>query len=190
MAEDFSKYAVRWTEQDHAAFEALCFHRADEVVAPYTALMRAPEIELHEVAADIVKRAYEASKDAIARAYETKTESGAEIFTYAVGNLCEGPGQIPALISTNSWKHLDIFETNIMQERGGALNSYGTYYSSAFSAGLVWDSFWFFEEAFGEECTISFTTYHLTKLGLEYCLWRYPERVEKLRMAEAARQSI
>src|SRR5262245_50945917 len=89
MPSDIMQWSEKWSAEDHAAFEALCFHRADEVDEPYTELMRAHTIEDREVAEQLVKRAYEENKAEIERAnadYEagipfgTDPETGEEIF--------------------------------------------------------------------------------------------------------------
>ena len=196
MATDFTTYAGRWSPGDHASFEALCFHRVDETNEPYTGLMQAYTIEDREVAAEIVARAFEMTKDKIALAYaeyEAKKpidmspdaivdirHSAAEPFALAIAKLCDGPGRVASLVSTMG-PDLDLFECNTMHERGGPLNS---YYTGPFSSGAVWDSFWFFEDPYGPDSSVSFTTYHITKSGRDYCLWRWPERIEALRKAE------
>lgn len=199
MAEDFTRYAEHWSTEDHVSFEALCFHRVDDADEPYTELMRAPRVHDKEWAEEIVKRAHAAAKDEIARAaaeyragtpYRTDPEtgegiyrSGAEAFAIAVAKLCDGPGRVASLVSA-AGPDLDLFECNTMHERGGALNS---YYSGPFASGAVWDSFHFFEDPFGPDSSVSFTTYHLTKSGLEYCLWRWPKHVAQLRRTEGTR---
>lgn len=196
MAEDFSTYAERWSAEDHASFEALCFHHVDEVDEPYTALMQAHTIEDREVAAEIVKRAYEAKRAEIERAeadfkaskpYGIDTETGAEIFRSSaeifareIAKLSDRPGRVASLVSTMG-PGLQLYECNTMHERGGPLNS---YYTGPFSSGAVWDSFWFFEDPYGPDSSVSFTTYHITKSGRDYCLWRWPGRIEALRKAE------
>jgi len=71
-----------------------------------------------------VEHAYENSEEAIRSAYMTDVDSGARIFAYALASLCEGPGCIPTLISARGPDgKFDVFECNIMQERGGAINS-------------------------------------------------------------------
>lgn len=194
MAEDFERYAERWTAEDRASFEALCFHRVEAAAKPYSELLLAPRANDRAWAEEIVQRAYAATKDEIALARAEKLartpertapetgesiyRSGAEIFAREVARLCDGPGRVAGLVSAMSGPDLDIFECNTMHERGGPLNS---YYTGPFSSGAVWDSFHFFEEPFGEESSVSFTTYHLTQSGLDYCLWRFPERIAALR---------
>ncbi|MBX3518782.1 MAG: hypothetical protein KF835_02075 [Xanthobacteraceae bacterium] len=200
MTEDIKRYAERWSAEDHASFEALCFHRVDEMDEPYSELMRAHTIETREVAAEIVKRAYAATKTEIEKAeadfaagkpYKIDEETGeeffrssAEIFALAIAKLGDRPGRVASLV-TASGPGLQLFECNTMHERGGPLNS---YYTGPFSSGAVWDSFWFFENPYGEDSSLSFTTYHITKPGLGYCLWRWPERVAALQRAEETRK--
>jgi len=185
MSEEFERYMKGWTEQDHREFEKLCFFRADEIARPYTALLRAHEIESREAAEEIVKRAFENSKDRIARAYDNADApdfvSGAQIFADAIGEACAGPGRGPALTDTLDAKNYGIGEAHFMREKGFVMESfYGGF------SGLIWDSFWFFEDAFGERTSASWTTFALTEFGVEFCKWRYPERVEALRKMEGA----
>jgi len=198
MPSKIMRWAEKWSAEDHASFEALCFHRANETAAPYSELLRAPRVHESGWAAEIAKRAYEAAKDELAqiaadneaaRPYDTDPETGeglyrsaAGIYAIALAKLCDGPGRVASLVSTIG-PGLDIFECNTMHERGGPLNS---YYSGPFSSGAVWDSFHFIEGAYGEDTSVSFTTYHLTEAGLEYCLERWPERVEEMRKREGA----
>lgn len=196
MPSDIMRWSKEWSAEDRASFEALCFHRVDETNAPYTALLRAHTIEGQEVAAQIVQQAYEAAKDEIARiaadfAAERPHEidpvtgeglyrSAAGVYATAIAKLCDSPGRVASLVSTLG-PGFDVYECNTMHERGGPLNS---HYTGPFSSGAVWDSFHFFKDAYGEDTSVSFTTYHITKAGLGYCLERYPERVEALRQAE------
>lgn len=200
MTEDFKRYAERWSAEDHVAFEALCFHRVDETDEPYSELVRAHTIGEREVAAEIVKHAYAATKAEIEKAeadfaagrpYKIDEETGeeifrssAEIFALAIANLGDRPGRVASLVTT-SGPGIQLFECNTMHERGGPLNS---YYTGPFSSGAVWDSFWFFENPYGEDSSLSFTTYHITKSGLRYCLWRWPERAAALQRAEETRK--
>jgi hypothetical protein len=178
MNRDFERYKRELSTDDLKSFEALCFHRADEVAEPYTALMNAPKMAEKLVTAPLVKRAWENSEAEIQRAYETDTGSGAKIFAYAVARLVEGPGCVPSLISANNPEKLDLFECNIQQELGGPLD---TTFSGLFGSGLTWDSFHFFQDAFGEGTSINVDSDHLTKLGLEFAQWLWPERIEALR---------
>jgi hypothetical protein len=196
MPGDIMRWSKEWSAEDHASFEALCFHRVEETNEPYTELLRAPRANDQDYAAEIVKRAYEATKDEIAqiaadfaaeRPHEIDPKTGqglyrsaASVYALAIAKLCDCPGRVASLVSTLG-PGLDIYECNTMHDRGGPLNS---YYTGPFSSGAVWDSFHFFEDAYGEDTSVSFTTYHITKPGLDYCLERYPERVEKLRKAE------
>ena len=196
MPSDVMRWAQTWSAEDHASFEALCFHRVEETAEPYSELMRAPRVNDKAWAEEIVKRVYEANKAEIEAANaefeagkpfgidpETGEEiyrAGGEVFAQALGKACDGPGRVSSLISTLG-PGLQLYECNTMHERGGLLNS---YYSGPFSSGAVWDSFWFFEDAYGAESSVSFTTYHLTKNGLAYCLERWPDRVEELRERE------
>lgn len=197
MPSDVMRWAQTWSAEDHASFEALCFHRVDETPAPFTALMRAPEIGERAEAAEIARRAFEMTKDEIALAYAerkplpddwdepiVRNHLAAKPFALAVAKLCDGPGRVASLVSTLG-PDLDMFECNTMHERGGPLNS---YYTGPFSSGAVWDSFWFFENPYGEDSSVSFTTYHLTEPGLAYCLERWPERVAALKRAEENRE--
>jgi hypothetical protein len=196
MPSDIMRWSEKWSAEDHASFEALCFHRVEDTNAPYTELIRAHRIEERDVAAELVNRAYEATKHEIAqiaadyeakRPHEIDPETGeglyrsaASVYALAIAKLCDGPGRVSSLVSTLG-PGLDIFECNTMHARGGPLNS---YYSGPFGSGAVWDSFWFFEDAYGEDTSVSFTTYHLTKAGVAYCLERWPDRVRELRKAE------
>jgi len=195
MASDIMRWSKEWSAEDHASFEALCFHRVDETGKPYTELLRAPEIGERAEAEEIVRRAFEMTKDVIALAYADRrplptdwdepiiiNHLAAEPFARAISKLSDRPGRVASLVSTMG-PGLDMFECNTMHQRGGLLNS---YYSGPFSSGAVWDSFWFFENPYGEDSSVSFTTYHLTKNGLAYCLERWPERVEELRKIEEA----
>jgi hypothetical protein len=200
MPSDIMRWSEKWSAEDHASFEALCFHRTGEVARPYTELMRAPEIENRKTGEEIVKRAYEATKDEIARAWinwdagkpdRIDAEgneiflSGGEIFAREIAKLCDGPGRVAGLVSVIAPSHLDVFECNTMHERGGVLNS---TFTAPHGSGAVWDTYWFFEDAFGKENSVSFSTDHLTEGGLAYCLERWPERIEALRKIEEARK--
>jgi hypothetical protein len=202
MPSDIMRWSEEWSAEDHRSFEALCFNRADEIEAPYTALMRAPEIEKIEVAAEIVKRAYESKKAEIERAWEsweagkpdhidpaTGAEvfiSGSEVFVLALDRLFQAPGRAPSLISARSSARLDWFECNTLHD---TIDPAQNFFSGAFASGAVWDSFNFVDDAFGADTYVSFTTEHLTKAGLAFCLERYPERVEALRKLEESRKS-
>jgi hypothetical protein len=193
MPSDIMRWSKEWSAEDHASFEALCFHRVEETAKPYTELLRAPKVNDHDWAEETVKRAYAAVSVEIAQAeadfaagkpYKIDAETGeeifrssAEIFALAISKLCDGPGRVASLVSTMG-PGLQLFECNTMHERGGPLNS---YYTGPFSSGAVWDSFHFFKDGYGDDTSVSFTTYHLTKPGLDYCLERWPEQVERLK---------
>ena len=188
MSEEFERYMKGWSDEDHREFEKLCFFRADEIAKPYTALMRAHEIENHAAAEEIVKRAYEASKDKIAHAYDNEDApdfvTGAQIFADAIGVACAGPGRGPALTDAMDVKNFGVGQAHFMRESGFVMECfYGGY------SGLIWDSFWFFEDPFGEDTSASWTTFALTEFGVEFCKWRYPERVEALRKLEESRKA-
>ncbi len=203
MASDLMRWSKKWTAEDHASFEALCFHRVNEVDNPYTRLMRAPEIGQQATAAEIARRAYESTKAEIDRVWvnwdagkpdhvdpATGKEvfvSGGQIFAYAVAKLCDSPGRVATLVSTNSPEHLDLAECNTAHERGGPLDS---TFSGPFASGAVWDTYWFFENAFGPNCSVAFTTMHLTDAGVAFCLECWPERIEALRAREEERRRV
>ena len=99
MSERFELYRRNFTDADLETFEALCFHHARTVVAPYLRLLNAPRIRDQAVAQALVESAYEDSAPVIDNVYAAGTGSGALVFAYALGTLCEGPGRIPTLIS-------------------------------------------------------------------------------------------
>jgi len=182
LSRKFERYHGSFAEADNSAFEALCFHRAEEVATPYSRLLKAPEIKDGVIARLLVERAYEVSAEAIRTAYATATDSGARIFAYALANLCEGPGCIPGLISVcGPDGEFDLFECNIMQKRGGAINS---SFTAPYSCGLTWDSYHFVENPFGEGSSVGFSNDHLTETGVEFAKWLFPERIEALRRSE------
>jgi hypothetical protein len=182
LTQTFERYHRSFTQTDLRSFEALCFHRAEEVVTPYSMLLRSPAIGNTLVAQVLVEHAYENSEEAIRNAYVTDGVSGARIFAYALARLCEGPGCIPGLISAHGPDgKLDLFECNIMQERGGAINS---TFTVPYSCGLTWDSYHFFEDPLGKGSRVSFSNDHLTETGVEFAKWLFPERIEALRRRE------
>jgi hypothetical protein len=147
--------------------------------------MHAPRMVEKAVTAPLVQQAWENSKDAIARAYETETESGAEIFAYAVGRLLEMPGSVPGLISVmGPDAKFDLFECNIQQELGGPFD---TTFTHSYAYGLTWDWYHFIEDPIGPESSIALSGDHLTEHGLAFALWLWPERIEVMRKKEEGR---
>ena len=183
MSERFERYRRNFTDADLETFETLCFHHARTVVAPYSRLLNAPRIRDHAVAQALVERAYEDSAPVIDNVYAAGTGSGAAVFAYALGTLCEGPGRIPTLISVNGpdGHEFDWFECNIMRERGGAIDS---TFSVFHGCGLTDDTYYFFEDPFGKGSRVSFSTDHLTDDGVEFAKWLYADRIEALRRRE------
>ena len=184
MSEIFERYRRSLAEADLESFEALCFHHAETVAAPYSRLLNAPRIQDHAVARALVERAYENSAQAIHDAYATDTECGAKIFAYALASLCEGPGCIPSLISVYGPDRdgkADSFECNILHERGGAINS---NFSVFYGCGLTCDSYYYYEEPFGKDSSVTFSTDHLTDEGVEFAKWLFADRIEALRRRE------
>jgi hypothetical protein len=180
LSEIFERYRRSLAQADLESFEALCFHHAETVAAPYSRLLNAPRIQDHAVARALVERAYENSAQAIHEAYATDKECGAKIFAYALASLCEGPGCIPSLISVYGPDRdgkADSFECNIQHERGGAINSNFT----ATYGGLTCDSYYYYEEPFGKDSSVTFSTDHLTDEGVEFAKWLFSERIEALR---------
>jgi hypothetical protein len=183
MNPNFERWRSELSQDDLKSFEALCFHKADVVAQPYTALLNAPKIIEKTAAAPLIARAWENSKEAIQKAYQTENESGPELFARAVAPLFEWPGCVPSLISVIQWQKFDFFECNIQQELGGP---YDTTFSGLVVYGLTWDWFHFFEDPLGPETSISLAGDHLTEIGLEFAQWLWPERIEKLRRREEA----
>jgi hypothetical protein len=184
LSERFELYRRSFTDADLETFEALCFNQAETVAAPYSRLLNAPSIRDQAVARALVERAHENSAQAIRKAYATDTESGARIFAYALASLCDGPGCIPTLLSVHGPDpdgKFDAFECNIMHERGGAINStYGVFYG----CGLTCDSYCYYEEPFGKDSSVAFSTDHLTDEGVEFAKWLFTDRIEALRCRE------
>lgn len=179
MSQVFERQRRAFSATDLVSFEALCFHRSDEVAAPYSIFLRAPRMNDRPVVQELVERASGNSAEAIRRAYASDTGSGSEVFAHALAKLCEGPGCIPGLISvTGPDVSFDLFECNIMHERGGPLNS---SFTVPYSCGLTWNSFHFFEDPFGAGSAVGFSTDHLTDAGIEFAEWLFPERIEAMR---------
>ena len=183
MSERFELYRRSFTDADIETFEALCFHHARTVVAPYSRLLNAPSIRDHAVARALVERAYENAAPVIHNVYASGTGSGAAVFAYALGTLCEGPGCIPTLISVNGpdGHEFDWFECNIMRERGGAIDS---TFSVFHGCGLTDDKYHSFEDPFGKGSKVRFSTDHLTDEGVEFAKWLFTDRIEALRCRE------
>ena len=130
-----------------------------------------------------VERARENSAQAVRDAYATDTGSGAKIFAYALGSVCEAPGCIPTLISVDGpeGNEFDWFECNIMHERGGAINS---TFSVFYGCGLTSDTYHSFDDPFGKGSRVRFSADCLTDEGIEFAKWLFPDRIEALRRRE------
>jgi len=179
LSEKFERYRGLLSGADRESFEALCFHRSEEVVAPYARFLGAPGMHDRVIVQELVRHACENSAEAVRRAYATDTGSGAEIVAYALASLCEAPGCIPGLISVAGPDgRFDLFECNIAQERGGPINS---SFTVPYSCGLTWDSFHFFEDPFGEGSAVGFSTDHLTDSGVAFAQWLFGERMQEIR---------
>jgi hypothetical protein len=180
LSERFESYRRGFTVADLETFEALCFLQADTVAAPYSRLLKAPTMHDSLVARALVERAHENSAQAIHNAYATDTGSGAKIFAYALGSVCEAPGCIPTLINADGpeGNEFDWFECNIMHERGGAINS---TFSVFYGCGLTNDTFHFFEDPFGKGSRVHFSADYLTEEGVEFAKWLFTDRIEALR---------
>jgi len=176
MDQDFGRYLDYLKPDEVKAFEALCFHCwATRSNAP-AALFAAPEIERRAIALSFVGEAFLASGPAIAAAYREPDGSGAEIFARTLVPLLEGPGRVPGLITAiGPDESFDIFECNIQQEHGGHLDS---AFSGGHVCGLIWDSYHFVEDAFGQGSSVAFSVNHLTKVGVAFAQWLFPDTLK------------
>lgn len=179
MSKTFERYKSCLAGDDLRSFEALCFHRADELPDAYAILLSAPKMNDKDHVAFLVASASELSKEAVRAAYQAKDQTGGEPFAYTLASLCEGPGCIPQLISViGPDDHFDLFECNIAQERGGALDS---TFTEPYALGLVWNSYHFVEDVIGRGSSVGLSLDHLTELGVEFAQWMFADRIETMR---------
>lgn len=174
MDADFVRYRHELGEEKIAAFEAFCFHRADEVAKPYTALTNAP---LTQATADaVVRRVFDAAKGN----YDTR------LLCDALADALEGPGVMPGLVEVRgeTGDYL-VYSRNIYEERGAPFTLENLL--APVHYGLSSDPEFWFENVRGSETDVLVTCMHLTKRGLEFCVACFPERVRTLAAAEAAR---
>ena len=176
MNPEFVRYRRELGEEKIAAFEALCFHLANEVAKPYTALLNAWRIEHPEHAQEIADRVLDAANgnfDSVA-------------LTNALVAVVEGPGVIPGLVEvsygTGKW---NVWSRNIYMERGEPFTLDNLIPFCSY--GIVRDPEHFFFDVRGTETQLMFNCFHVTKRGLEFARALFQERVEKLHKAEGAR---
>lgn len=177
MNPDFERWRRDLTEPGVTAFEAFCFHRADEVAAPYTALMNAPALRGEKAAKAIADRVFDAANG----------NYDIERLVNALADALEGPGCMPGLVRVNAMVdgYYDVIGRCIYKERGSpfTLQDLGP----PLSRGLTSDPEYYFEDLRGSETNAFFNFYHLTEPGLEFAQWLWPERIEQLKKAEEAR---
>ena len=182
MSKDFERYKSSLVGDELTSFEALCFHEADDLAAPYTFFIASPRMNEMSFVANLISHAAKNAQEAIGAAYRTEGQSGAEVFAYTVGHLFEGPGCIPQLISViGADDHFDLFECNIATERGGPIDS---TFSEPHACGLVWNSFHFIEDVVGKGSSIGISLDHLTARGVEFAEWMFEARVTAMRKRE------
>lgn len=177
MNPDFERWRSELTEPIIEAFETFCFHRADEVAAPYTALMNAPALRGEKPAKAIADRVFDAANG----------NFNIERLVNALAEALEGPGCMPGLVRVNTMADgfYDFIGRCIYKERGSpfTLQELGP----PLHRGLTSDPEYYFEDVRGSGAGAFFNFYHLTEPGLEFAHWLWPERIEQLREREAAR---
>lgn len=193
MNPDFERYRRELGEEKFTAFEALCFHRADNVARPYTALQTAWRLEYSGHAQAVAYGVL----DALNGNYDS------DAVVNALAEALEGPGVIPGLVEvtggTGDWY---ASSRNIYQERGDPFTLDNLIEFCSF--GLVLDPEHFFfdvrnrnvidvpdrdpEDEQTGDVTVMFNCFHVTQKGLAFAEQFFPERIEKLRQAEAARK--
>lgn len=179
MSKTFERYKSCLVGDDQKSFEALCFHRADELPNAYDLLLAAPKMNDKDHVAALIAAASERSREAVMASYQSGDQSGGEPFAYTLAGLCEGPGCIPQLISViGPDEKFDLFECNIAKERGGPLDS---TFTEPYACGLVWNSFHFIEDVIGKGSSVSLSLDHLTELGVEYAEWLFADRISVMR---------
>jgi hypothetical protein len=173
MNPEFERWRRELTEPVIEAFEALCFHRADEVAAPYTALMNAPALREEKGARSIMERVFDAANGN----FDT------ELLTNALADAFEGPGCMPGLVEVRGEVGpYSLCSRNIYQERGALFTLDNL--APPRHRGLTSDPEYYFYDVRGSNTKVLFNCFHLTKLGLEFAQWAFPERIEKLRERE------
>lgn len=176
MNPNFERWRHELTEPGIEAFEAFCFHRADEVAAPYTALMNAPALRGEKAAKAIVDRVFDTANG----------NFDIERLVNALADALEGPGCMPGLVRVNTEVDgYDVFGRNIYGERGSPFTLQDL--SPPLHRGLTSDPEYYFEDVRGSGVNALFNFYHLTEPGLEFAQWLWPERIEQLKKAEEAR---
>lgn len=176
---EFERYKGYLVGDEMKSFEALCFHRAEELSDAYSILLSAPKMNDPDHVKGIVAEASKVVSEAIIAAYKAEDGSGAEAFAYALGRLCEGPGCIPQLVSMmGPDERFDIYECNIAQERGGPLDS---TFTEPYSCGLVWNSYHFIEDVIEKGSSVGLSLDHLTESGVEFAEWLFPDHVRAMR---------
>jgi hypothetical protein len=194
MNPKFERYHRELGEKKVAAFETLCFHLADKVEKPYTALESATNLSSFTHAQKIVYRVL----DGLNGSYDSVGVASALI------EAIEGPGVIPGLVEvTGGTGEFYAESRNIYLERGEPFTLDNLIDHCGY--GLVEDPEHFFwdvryryvidvphrDDPFDEETrevTVMFNCFHLTKMGLEFAQQFFPERIEALRKIEDARK--
>lgn len=191
MNPDFGRYREELGLEKIAAFETLCFHLADKVAKPYSALQSATNLSSFGHAQKIVYRVL----DDLNGSYDSVGVGSALI------EALEGPGVIPGLVEVRGGTGEWYSESrNIYLERGEPFTLDNLI--PLCSYGIVDDHEHFFWDVRNRyvidvpdrdpdneetrDVTVMFNCFHVTKMGFEFAQMLFPERMEEMRKREGA----